>query len=126
MSFFDDEDDLDAIVREFFGSAKRRERVIRGEDDERIMDFVEVGNKIFLIFEIPGYSDNDVIVKVGGNNLKITAQRKDSAKEYLLKKLSKGIRYERVLPNFIDPRKFDYTFRNGILEISFDKSDSND
>jgi len=57
MSFFDEEDPFENIVREFFGDSRLQpsEKMIQTEREERIIDFVETENKIFVIFELPGY-----------------------------------------------------------------------
>jgi len=127
MGFFDD-DPFESIVEEFFGRtrpsfARRKEQFISGEDEERVIDFVETDDKVYLIFETPGYTENDVSVVASGNHIEIKAQKKnfDNVKEYLAQKLSHGLHYKRVLPNFISSKKFDYSVKNGILEIIFEK-----
>ena len=127
MGFFDD-DPFENIVEEFFGRHKpfgsKREQFIRGEGEERVIDFIETNDKVYLIFELPGYSEEDVTVELKGRHIEITAQKNnlENIKEYLAQKLSKGLRYKRTLPDFINPKKFDCTIKNGILEIIFQKT----
>lgn len=127
MSFFND-DPFDEIVREFFGEnqtnrRKYSEKIIEGEDEERTIDFIESGKNIFLIFEIPGYSEEDVSVKLKGKVIEITAKKKnlENVQGYLSRKLRGGVYLKKTLPNFINFNKFNHTFKNGILEIVFDR-----
>jgi len=130
MGFFDDDDDpFEGIVRNFFGGGaplrkSRRENVfIRGEEEDRNIDFVEDGNKFYLVFELPGFSEKDLLVTVKNRSLEIIAQKKvgEGIQEYLMEKLGQGISIRKELPGFINPKGFSYTMRNGILEVVFDK-----
>ncbi len=125
MGFFDD-DPFDNIIEEFFGRPKtryRREQFIKGEDEERVIDFIETDEKVYLIFELPGYIEKDVTVEINGKNIEITAQKKnlENVKDYLAQKLSHGMHYKRTFPDYINTKKFTHTIKNGILEITFDK-----
>ncbi len=126
MGFFDD-DPFEDIVRELFGgsSANKREgeQFIRGEDEERVVDFVEDKNKIYLVFELPGYNEKDISVIVRGKELEITAKKsnKEEVQDYLHQKLNQALSINKNLPSFISPKKFSYTMKNGVLEIVFDK-----
>ena len=127
MNFFDDEDPFRDIVREFFGTdtaVKRfRNQVIKGEEEERVIDFIEDKNKIYLIFELPGYNEKDISIIIKGKelNIKITKKSNEQIQDYLIQKLNQGGFIKKILPKFINHKKFDYTMRNGILEISFNK-----
>jgi|SRR3989338_6615481 len=127
MGFFDD-DPFDNIIEEFFGRSRprtryKREQFIKGEDEERVIDFIETDEKVYLIFEIPGYIEKDVTVEINGKNIEITAQKKnlENVKDYLAQKLAYGMHYKRALPDYINTKKFTHTIKNGILEITFDK-----
>jgi HSP20 family molecular chaperone IbpA len=127
MSLFDD-DPFEDIVRQFFGQgvpAKRRDRetVIDGEEEDRVIDFVEGIDKVYLVFELPGYGERDVVVVVKGKELEIKAQKKNGEKmqDYLMQKLHRGIFVKKNLPDFINSKKFSHTMRNGILEVAFGK-----
>jgi HSP20 family molecular chaperone IbpA len=127
MGFFDD-DSFDNIVRDLFGNStlerrNRRETIIKGEEEDRNIDFVETDNKIYLIFELPGYNEKDILVLVNGKELEITAKKIniDGVQDYLLDKLQAGSFFKRILPQFINPKKSSHTIRNGVLEIIFDK-----
>ena len=131
MGFFDD-DSFENIIDEFFGrsrgfgtgrQSKRRETFVRGEEEERVIDFIEDEDKVYLVFELSGYNEKDVVVVINGKSIEITAQKKilDGVKEYLAQKLLQGAHYKRNLPDFINPKKFSHNLRNGILEVCFEK-----
>ncbi|GEM_PF-949383 len=128
MGFFDDEDPFDSIVREFFGGEplhrrKRREQFIRGEDEERKIDFVEDEDYVYFIFELPGFSEKDVSVIVNGRELEISAEKVngEGIQDYLHQKLRQGLVIRRELPNFVSNKGFSHTIKNGVLEIVFNK-----
>lgn len=128
MGFFQD-DPFEDIVREFFGEAparrgKRREQFIKGEDEDRSIDFVEDDKKIYLVFELPGYEEKDISIAVEGNGLEISAQKSngEQIRDYLHQKLRNGMSIKKDLPNIVKGKKFSHTIRNGILEVVFDKS----
>ena len=126
MNFFND-DPFEDIVREFFGQRVGREKhpqeIIRGEEDERTIDFIEIENKVFLVFEIPGYSKEDIILNVKKGEVEIIVKKKnlENVQDYLSQKLMQGVYFKKHLPNFVNHKKFNWTFKNGVLEISFNK-----
>jgi len=128
MSFFDDNGDpFDSIVREFFGGSpirRRREQFIRGENEDRTIDFVEDENYIYLVFELPGFNEKDVSVIVKGKELEINAQKPngENMQDYLHQKLRQGLHIKKNLPNFVSSKNFKHSMRNGILEIMFTKT----
>lgn len=123
-------DPFDDIVREFFGkdvgagSPKKRE-VIRGESDEGKIDYVEDENNVYLLLEVPGYSDKDVTINISGDNLTVNAAKKEedieSMPEYMSKKLIKGTSINKTLPENVKAKNFEKTVKNGVLEIKFNK-----
>ncbi len=126
MDFFDDSDPFDSIVREFFGESPRRkqykEKIIENESEDRVIDFLESGDKVYLIFELPGYDEKDVLISIKDRKIEIIAKKKseDNMQDYLSKKLNQGIKIKKTLPNFVNAKKFFHSFRNGILEVIFE------
>jgi HSP20 family molecular chaperone IbpA len=127
MSIFND-DPFEDIVRRFFGhnsltEERNRKSVIEGEEEDRVIDFIESDDKVYLVFELPGYSKGDIIVVIKGKELEIRAQKKNGEKmqDYLMQKLHKGIFVKKNLPDFVNPKKFSHTMKNGILEVIFDR-----
>ncbi len=125
------EDPFDEIVREFFGKdigrARRpySETVYKGESEERQIDFVEDEKKIYFVFELPGYSEEDVSVSIKGNTLEVKAGKKESETEsvqnYLTQKLINGLVIKKTLPNYAKTKTMEHTINNGVLEVVFDK-----
>ena len=67
MPFDDDffNDPFENLIRDFFrGSSleqrRRSQRFIKGEEEDRVIDFVEDGKKLYLVFELPGFDEKDV------------------------------------------------------------------
>jgi len=128
MGFFDnDEDSFENILNEFFGNPKIRRRsagdVIHGEREERVVDYIEEEEFVYFIFEIPGYSKEDIDINVQGKELRISAikENPESAQKYLISKLQRGVYFNKQLPNKIKPKNFEWNFNNGILEVKFKK-----
>lgn len=124
MNFFD-EDPFEEIIREFFRESPIRgeKKFIRGENEDRIIDFIEDDDKIYLIFEIPGYNEEDVSVSVVGKNLEISAKKsnKEAIQDYIKQKLKQGILIKKELPLIINKNSMTYHVTNGVLEIIFNK-----
>jgi len=131
MGFFEENDDpFDSIVREFFGGApinrrtSRRRNFVEGEEDDRNIDYIEDDSYVYLVFELPGYNEKDVLVSVNGKELEIEANKRsiEEVRDYLHQKLRQGIKIKKKLPGVINPKKFTKTLRNGVLEIIFLKN----
>ena len=128
MNFFND-DPFESIAREFFGQSPSRRyennEIIRGEEEERIIDFLETPKKVFLIFEIPGYDKEDVIVNVDKKQIEILVKKKnmENVQTYLSQKLKQGVYFKKLIPQTANSKKFNYTFKNGVLEVVFDKNE---
>ncbi len=122
-----EEDPFESIVREFFGESPRRRRrsevFTENEEEDRVIDFVETKDKVYVIFELPGYTQKEVTVTIKGNRIEVAAQKRTTTntQEYLLPRLRQGTLIRKLLPSNILEKKFDMTFKNGILEVSFTK-----
>jgi HSP20 family molecular chaperone IbpA len=125
MSLFDD-DHFEEIVNQFFGNGNkqvRRRQIIKGEDDERNIDFIENKESVFLIFEFPGFNERDIVVNVNGIHLEIKVEKynMEGIQTYLIEKLRGGVSINRELPSNVNSKKMNKTMRNGVLELRFDK-----
>ena len=125
MSLFDD-DPFNDLFRDFFGRqpqgrSRRKSAVIRGEDDERTIDYIEQNGYVYLLFELPGFSEKEVEITITGRELTITAQKKngEQVQGYLRQKLAQGVTLTRTLPEFVSTKKFTHTMKHGILEVIF-------
>ncbi|PJE81801.1 hypothetical protein COU58_00545 [Candidatus Pacearchaeota archaeon CG10_big_fil_rev_8_21_14_0_10_32_42] len=124
MNFFGD-DPFEEIVRELFHETKPRTSSSRNlfpsEKEERILDFIEEGKNAYFIFEIYGYSKQDIKVNVGKGFVEIEVKRKnfEGIQNYLIPKLRKGIFIRKEVPN-LKIKKYDWTFNNGVLEVQIE------
>lgn len=125
MGFFN-EDPFEDIVREFFGGSpgrvsKSQKEVVSGEDEERNIDYVETPDRIFLVFELPGYVERDVSVEVKSNKINVVASKKNlnNLSPGMINKFSKDVEFSKALPSTIKNKKFESTFKNGVLEVKF-------
>ncbi|MFW6233237.1 MAG: Hsp20/alpha crystallin family protein [Nanoarchaeota archaeon] len=128
MNFFGN-DPFDEIVREFFGrdieKSPEKNTIIKGESEERDIDFIEDEKKIYIIFELPGYNEKDISVIIKGRSLEIKIKKQEEnlegAQDYLIKKLTNERVIQKTLPNNVKTKNFDYSIKNGVLEIVFNK-----
>jgi len=130
MPFDDDffNDPFENLIRDFFrGSSleqrRRSQRFIKGEEEDRVIDFVEDGKKLYLVFELPGFDEKDVSVMIKGKEIKIVAKKAktEDLRDYLSEKLRRGISIQKQLPNFVSTKGFSHTMKNGVLEVVFNK-----
>ncbi len=122
------DDFFEEIEKAFFGENVKQKTssygdVVEGEREERIIDYIEEENKIYFVFELFGYLKEDIKVNVGKNFVQVEAKKKNlsSTRDYLVSKLSKGIFIRKEIPKF-KFKKFDWTFNNGILEVTINKN----
>ncbi|MCH8945931.1 MAG: Hsp20/alpha crystallin family protein [Nanoarchaeota archaeon] len=129
MGFFEDDDQFENIIREFLGGRTSRirkgnyEEIIESEREERVVDFIEDESYVYLIFELPGYSEKDISISIKGRELEIIAKKRDieGIPNYLMEKFNNGFFIKKNLPNFIKTKNFKHTVKNGVLEIVFIK-----
>lgn len=124
MNFEDDP--FEDIVNQFFGNSERirRSRIKRFVDEEdQNSQFIEEDNYIYLIVELPGYSEKEISVSIKGDRIVISAKssQRIEAQDYLEQKRREGIMIEQILPDNIKTKNFTKTFRNGVLEVTFEK-----
>jgi len=118
------EDPFDSIIREFFGRTPRRNGTfISGEEEDRNIDFIEGNDYVYFIFELPGYNEEDINISIKGRELQIRVRKKitENVQAYLSRKLSQEVSITKNIPNFISPKRYKHTMKNGVLEIVFNK-----
>jgi len=125
---FGDDDFFNEIERAFFGQPARARRtssgnVLQGEREERVIDYIEEDKTVYFVFELAGYSEEDIDVVVNEKELEISAIKKsfENIQDYLSSKLGKGIYFRKSIPDKVKTKKFNWTFKNGILEVKFKK-----
>ncbi len=131
MDWYDD-DPFEGIFREFFGNSRSQNPARRkhtsfteGEEEDRTIDAIESDEYIFLVFELPGFTEKDVLVTVKNRRIEIRAQKQhvSGIQEYLASRLQQGVVVRKTLPSGVSAKSFKQTFRNGILEVCFEKND---
>ena len=127
VKMFGDEDFFGEIEKAFFGQQKPRRpsagNVLQGEREERIIDYIAEDKNVYFVFELPGFSKEDVEVSVKGKELEISAVKKnmENVQDYLSSKLNKGIYFRKIIPSGVKAKKFDWIFNNGVLEVKFNR-----
>ena len=124
MSF--NNDPFEDIVNQFFGNSARvrrpRAKRIVDEEDQNTQ-FIEEEDYVYLIIELPGYSEKDINLSTNGDRINISAKTKQViAQDYIAQKQKEGITIEQIAPDNIKMKNFKKTFRNGILEVTFEKT----
>ncbi len=77
---------------------------------EPIIDVFDEEDRILVIAELPGVSEDEVKIEVAGDILNLTASDKE-------RKYAK----ELLLPSKVKPESMKTTYKNGILEIRLEK-----
>lgn len=119
-------DPFEDIFKSLFGRGFRdedaEEEIISGEVEDRTIDYINDGDRVYLVFELFGYSKEDVTVEVWGRELYIKAKTraKESTEDYIANKLASGLEIKKILPKNVRIKTLKKTFSNGILEVSFE------
>ncbi len=82
------------------------------EEREPLVDVLQEGNEVVVVTELPGVEKDDIKLESTDRALKIAVE---SAKRRYFKELE--------LPHLVDPRTAKATYKNGVLEVRFTKSD---
>ena len=89
-------------------------------------DIIENNNTYTLLIEAPGIAKEDIKISLEEGNLTIeinqTSQKEDTETHYIKKERWNGV-FTRTyyIGNSIKPENIIASFKNGILEISFEK-----
>jgi len=124
MGFFND-DPFEDIVREFFQESRQRTTssgdLLKSEREERVVDYIEDGKKVYFVFEIFGYSKEDIKVNVGKGFVEVEANKKnfEGVQDYFVSKLGKKFHVRKTVPG-MRVKNYDWTFKNGILEVEIE------
>ncbi len=93
-----------------------------------LVDIEETKDSIIVRAEVPGMKKDDVKIQVVGDNLVISGERRhqaqDKERHFHRIERSYGV-FQRVvtLPMEVEPDKAKASYENGVLEISFPKSE---
>src|SRR5713101_4876421 len=100
------------VIREFGNVEPSAKGPLLKEEREPLVDVMNEGDDVVVVTELPGVEKDQIKLESTDRALKIAV---DSAKRRYLK--------EMELPHMVDPRTAKATYKNGVLEVRFAKSD---
>jgi len=118
--------DFDTMLNNLFGTANS------GSRRTPAVDIIENGNSYVIEAEVPGFSQEEIDVKVedtiltisAGNTEEPTDKTKDEKvkKEYLVReRKNNGVSRSFSLPKDVDVEKIEGNYKNGILRLELTK-----
>lgn len=125
MDLFDD-DNFEDILNQFMGNSARVRKKSRSkirEDEEQNTQFIEEDKYIYCIIELPGYQEEEVNLSIKEDILIISARaiNNSNTQDYFSQKHKEGITLQQRIPSDIKTKNLKKTFRNGVLEVTFEK-----
>ncbi len=100
------------VIREFGNVEHSSKGPLLKEEREPLVDVMNEGDDVVVVTELPGVEKDQIKLESTDRALKITV---DSAKRRYLK--------EMELPHLVDPRTAKATYKNGVLEVRFHKTE---
>ncbi|MBO0888532.1 Hsp20/alpha crystallin family protein [Candidatus Bathyarchaeota archaeon] len=100
------------VIREFGNVEPSSRGPLLKEEREPLVDVMDTGSEVVVVTELPGVEKEEIKLDATDKTLKISV---DSAKRRYLKELDLG--------HLVDPRTAKATYKNGVLEVRFMKSD---
>lgn len=87
------------------------------------VDIVKEEGQYVLSAELPGFSEENVDIKVEGNLLTITAEKQEEVREgenrFLVReRSSSSVQRSFVLPKDVDSEQIEGAFKNGVLTLT--------
>ncbi len=100
----------------------------RGEEFAPMTDVYETDDALVVKADLPGLTKKDVKVRVRGNNLEISGEKKSEKEEkkrnYHISERYYGKFYRSfALPDYVDTSKISAGFKDGVLEVSIPKKE---
>lgn len=100
------------VIREFGNVEPGASGPLLKEEREPLVDVMDEGKEVVVVTELPGVEKDEIKLDATERALKISVE---SAKRRYLKELDLG--------HLVDPRTAKATYKNGVLEVRFTKSD---
>ncbi len=100
------------VIREFGNVEPSSKGPLLKEEREPLVDVMNEGDDVVVVTELPGVEKDHIQLESTDRALKIAV---DSAKRRYLK--------EMELPHLVDPRTAKATYKNGVLEVRFQKTE---
>ena len=101
---------------------------VTGERSTRstVVEVLDRGDYYTVTVELPGFSRDMVDVQVSGTGLVLRARKKEQTEykrpDYLNREKADVVFEHRLsFPDEVDPKKFEETMRNGVLELRIPK-----
>ena len=120
--------EMNRLFEDFFSGGPLRTLFHDGDTFLPLVDIRETNDKIIVDAELPGLNPQDVTIRVEGDRLVFSGERRHEKKEqsesYSRVERSYG-RFERQLqlPRGVDPEKVDATYKDGVLTIEIAKKE---
>ncbi len=95
------------IIEEFGNFKPEEQRFEVREEREPVTDFIDHGDSVSIIAELPGVEENEIKVKYSGNFVEISVP---------------GKFYKKVKVPRLDKSSLEWRFKNGVLEINAKKA----
>ncbi len=100
------------VIREFGNLEPSSKGPMLKEEREPLVDVMQEGNDVLVVTELPGVEKNQIHLESTDRSLKISV---GSIKRKYLK--------EMELPHLVDPRTAKASYKNGVLEVRFHKTE---
>ena len=100
------------VIREFGNVEQSSRGPLLKEEREPLVDVMEEGDEIKVVIELPGVEKDGIKLEATDRVLKIAVE---SAKRKYYKELE--------LPHLVDPRRSKASYKNGVLEVRFPKTE---
>ena len=100
------------VIREFGNMEPSSKGPLLKEDREPLVDVMQEGNDVVVVTELPGVEKQQINLESTDRALKITV---NSPKRRYLK--------EMEMPHLVDPKTARATYKNGVLEVRFHKTE---
>lgn len=114
-------------VEHVFGRLAEGFRNLRGERRQPSADASESGNSYQISIELPGMDAGDIDLKVEGDVLVVSGEKRDEREEkdrnyYLVERSYGAFRRAFRLPEDVDREKISAEFSKGVLEVSMPRA----
>ena len=124
FSFFRER--LDSLLEDFFSSELTPFRRMEGEFMPR-MEVKENDREMLVSMELPGMDEKDIELTLSGNSLTIKGEKKEEKEEkgesfYSCERVYGTFQRSIPLPQEVDMKKVDATFRKGVLHVKLPKT----
>jgi HSP20 family protein len=100
------------VIREFGNVEPSPRGPMLKEEREPLVDIMEEQGQVVVVTELPGVEKEDIKLESTDRALKISVE---SPRRRYFKELE--------LPHLVDPRTAKASYKNGVLEVRFSKSD---